>query len=116
MGLLRSTEDFINLTIARSSLMILKDCKVGRAIKRFACSSLVTMCTFKCLRSFCMVFLYTELFMSLNKSFSNEGVCGLSFRSVKINVRFEPSGLLKLPYLMNFYNLHPYACVKLEIS
>src|SRR6218665_2403485 len=74
MGLFRRTEDFINLMTATSSLIILKDCKVGRAIKRFARSSLVTMCTFKCFRSFCIVFPYTELFMSLNKSFSNEDV------------------------------------------
>src|SRR6218665_1345745 len=74
MGLFRRIEDFINLMMATSSLMILKDCKVGRAIKRFARSSLVTMSTFRCLRSFCIVFPYTELFMSLNKSFSNEDV------------------------------------------
>src|SRR6218665_758351 len=80
IGLLRHTSVLVKLTTVTSSLIILNDLNVGRAIYRFARLWFVTTLTSKCLRVFSMVFPYTELFISLNRSFSKAflAACGLT--------------------------------------
>src|SRR5688572_1169496 len=71
-GLSNITSDFMSFITVTSSFTMLKDWKVGRAMYLFACLSLVTILTARWRLLFCIVLPYTELFISLNKSFSNE--------------------------------------------
>src|SRR6218665_2090819 len=115
IGLLRHTSVLVKLTTVTSSLIILNDLNVGRVIYCFARLWLVTTPTSKCLRVFSMVFPYTELFMSLNRSFSKAFLAACRF-SVKIDIGLQPPGLIKFHHPMNFRQLHTHLQIELQVT